>query len=120
MELIIVVAVLVVLILVAIPLYTDTIDTAKMTADEANRVILNKATQELKMRQGGETQRQEIFAKYEECSQALDFLVPEGFLQSAPKPTGAGRCFLWNRALQKWEIGITDIWDRGEVQPSKE
>jgi prepilin-type N-terminal cleavage/methylation domain-containing protein len=120
LELIIAVVVLVVLIMVAIPLYQDTIDTAKMTADEASLVILNKATQELKLRQGGEAQSKDIFTMYEDCGEALNYLVQEGFLQSAPKPTGTGRCFSWNRAEQKWEIGFTDGWDLGEIQPSKE
>ena len=117
LELIIAVVVLVVLIMVAIPLYHDTIDTTKITADEANLVILNKATQELKIKLG---EKSLPFDKFEECTEALDYLVREGFLQSAPKPSSTAKCFVWNRNEQKWEMGSVHVWDRGEHQPSKE
>ena len=115
------VTVLVILILIAIPLHRETIDSTKVTVDGANLAILNKVTQELKIRLHGNKELDlDIFSMHDDCSEALDYLVQEGYLQSVPKPSNPGMCFIWNRKEQKWEIRDVDDQDSSAVKPTKE
>jgi prepilin-type N-terminal cleavage/methylation domain-containing protein len=104
-ELIVVVAVLLILIIVAVPSTLNHIDTAKLTADQAAVKILNNATSGYKL----DISYSDPFKDESESSDDLmQILANEGYLSGIVIPQTENAVFTWDYKLQIWQMYINE------------
>ncbi len=100
-EMLLVVAILAVLALLAVPRLVSTIQDSKSNVDVANLEILNRAT--ATYAQHSNTVGH-VFDGISGDDSRMQALVDARFLGQAVTPQQQGTSFVWNDALQNWEL----------------
>ena len=100
-EMLLVVAILAVLALLAVPKLVSTIQDSKNNVDIANLEILNRATA---VYAENSDMIGHVFDGITDDSARMQTLVDARFLGQAVTPQQQDSSFVWNDALQNWEL----------------
>lgn len=104
-ELIVVIAILGIISSISVPKFVGFIQSAKISADQATVVTLNKATDILRMTLSG---YDSFLDKGKDSQYLMKKLLTDGYLSSEPEPQSKDADFHWNFDKETWSLMFKD------------
>jgi prepilin-type N-terminal cleavage/methylation domain-containing protein len=106
-ELMVVVAIIGILVAIAVPIYINNTNAARIAADQANLRILNSATLQYRINENISSDK-DAFKGISTDEERMQLLVNRKHIASVPEPQYQNSSFEWIIEQQRWVSGLHD------------